>query len=68
MPAEIPARRIAGMWEQAVHASLLHGRIKNKFAFAVFVQYGVVVFDGYAAEGLAPFVARRYQTRYSPAP
>ncbi len=41
------------MREEAVHASLLHGRIKNKFALAVFVQYGVVVFDGYTAEDLA---------------
>ena len=41
------------MWEEAVHAGLLHRRIKNKLGLPVFVRHRVVVFDGYAAKGLA---------------
>jgi len=40
------------VWEKAVHADLLHGWIKNDFGLPVFVRDFVVVFDGYAAEGL----------------
>ena len=41
------------MREKAVHAGLLHWWIKNKLGFPVFTRNRVVVFDGYAAEGLA---------------
>ncbi len=53
MPDEKPAGRIAGVWEKAVHAGLLHRRIENKLGLPVFVRHLVVVFDGYAAKGLA---------------
>ena len=36
-----------------MHAGLLHGRIKNNLGLPVFVRDLVIVFDGYAAEGLA---------------
>ena len=41
------------MWEKAVHASLLHRWIKDKLVLPVFMVHRVVVFDGYAAKGLA---------------
>lgn len=41
------------MWKKAVHASLLHGWIKNQLALPVFMQHCVVVFDSYTAKGLA---------------
>ena len=41
------------MWEKAVHAGFLHRWIENKLGFPVFVGNLVVVFDGYAAKGLA---------------
>ena len=53
MPDEKPAGRIAGVWEKAVHAGLLRRWIKNKLGLPVFVPHRVVVFDGYAAKGLA---------------
>jgi hypothetical protein len=53
VPAEKPAGRIPGVWKKAMHASLLHRWIKNELALPVFVQHCVVVFDGYAAKGLA---------------
>ena len=53
MAAEIPAGRIAGVWENRVDAGLLHRRIENQFGFAIFVSDRVVMFDGYAAKGLA---------------
>jgi len=40
------------VWKKAVHASLLHGWIKNELALPVFMQHGVVVLDRYAAKGL----------------
>jgi len=39
--------------EKAVHAGLLHWRIKNKLGFPVFVRHLVIVFDGYSPKGLA---------------
>ena len=51
------------MWEKTVHAGLLHGRIKNKLGLSVFMLHRVVVFDGYAAEGLA--VRRQTISKYS---
>ncbi len=53
MAGEKPAGRIAGVWEQAVYAGLLHRRIENDFGFPVLVRDLVVVFDGYTAKGLA---------------
>jgi hypothetical protein len=53
MPDEKPAGRIAGVWKKAVHAGLLHRWIKNNLGLPVFVRHLVVVFDSYAAEGLA---------------
>jgi len=41
------------VWEKAVHACFLHRWIKNNLGFPVFVCHLVVVFDGYAAKGLA---------------
>ncbi len=41
------------MREKAVHAGFLHRWIENKLGFPVFVRNLVVVFDGYAAKGLA---------------
>ena len=41
------------MWEEAVHAGLLHRWIKNKLGLPVLVRHGVVVLDGYRAKGLA---------------
>jgi len=41
------------VWEKTVHARLLHRRIENNFGLPVFVRHRVVVFDGYAAKGLA---------------
>ena len=41
------------MREKAVHARLLRRWIKNKLALSILVQHRVVVFDGYAAKGLA---------------
>jgi len=41
------------VWEKAVHADLLYRWIKNKLGLPVFVCNRVVVFDGYAAKGLA---------------
>jgi len=53
MPDEKPAGRIAGVWEKAVHAGLLHRWIKNNLGLPVFVRHFVVVFDGHGAKGLA---------------
>jgi len=53
MAAEIPAGRIAGVREECMNASLLHGRIKNKLRFAIFMLHRVVMLDGYAAKRLA---------------
>jgi len=39
--------------KNCVDASLFHGRIENELGFAIFVSDRVVMFDGYAAEGLA---------------
>ena len=41
------------MWEKAVHAGLLHRWIKNNLGLPVLVRHRIVVFDGYAAKGLA---------------
>ena len=41
------------MWKKAVHAGLRHRGIKNNLGLAVFVRHHIVVFDGYAAKGLA---------------
>jgi len=41
------------MREKAVHAGLRRRRIKNNLGLAVFVRHHIVVFDGYAAKGLA---------------
>ncbi len=43
------------MWEQGVHAGLLHRGIEDQLGLSVFVLDGGVVFYGYAAEGLAVF-------------
>lgn len=53
MAAEIPAGGIAAVREHCVDASLLHRRIENEFGFAILVSNRVVMFDGYAAKGLA---------------
>jgi hypothetical protein len=53
MSAEKPAGTIPGVREKTVHAGLLHGWIRNDLGLPVFVRDLVVVFDGYAAEGLA---------------
>ncbi len=41
------------MREKVAHAGCLHRWVENKFGFPVFVRDLVVVFDGYAAKGLA---------------
>ena len=41
------------MREKAVHAGLRHRGIKNNLGLAVFVRHHIVVFDSYAAKGLA---------------
>ena len=36
-----------------MHAGFLHRRFENNFGLPVFVRHRIVVFDGYAAKGLA---------------
>ncbi len=52
VPGEKPAGTIPVVWEEAVHAGLLHGWIKNHLGPPVFVRDRIIVFDGYAAKGL----------------
>ena len=49
---EIPAGRVACVWEEGVDAGLLCWRIEDQFALAIFMEYRVVVFDAYRAKGL----------------
>jgi hypothetical protein len=53
MAYEIPAGRISGVREKAVHARLRHGRIENEFVLPVLMMHQVVVVNGYAAKRLA---------------